>query len=303
MQFEIEFNSTAFDIGIEVSPNIAAAEKLVYVAERGPGLKRVLLVGMNRHSIPNGSAVDLIVTARPNAPESSYPLRLLNAVGVDADGAVVPVSTSDGVLTLSRSGQVRIDGVSSAASFLTGAVSPGQLVSIMGSGFTETAQVFVNGSPAAILYAGSTQINAALPDSVGSADVATIEVSTANGKASFPVSVTESFPGIFTQSMTGTGPGSVLNQNLSLNSRENPAEAGSVIAVYLTGLGRTDTSVTGEIAQRAAEVLYAGPAPGLLSVAQQVNLRIPAGTASGEQSLAVVVGSARSQPGVIVYIR
>jgi uncharacterized protein (TIGR03437 family) len=72
-------------------------------------------------------------------------------------------------------------------------------------------------------------------------------------------------PGVFA--------GAILNQDNSVNSAENPAEAGSVVQVFLTGLGEGGATV--RVHDRAfSEALYAGSAPGLIGV-QQVNARIP----------------------------
>jgi uncharacterized protein (TIGR03437 family) len=174
----------------------------------------------------------------------------------------------------------------------------------MGSGFAGDASVLVNGRPAAVLYANDGQINAAIPDGVGQSGIAYVEVATPIGKAGLEVSLAPMSPGIFTQNSSGTGQGAVLNQDLSVNSPENPAAPGSVIAVYLTGIGQMDAQVTGEIGQLEADVLYAGPAPGFISAVRQVNLRVPPNTPPGDKlSVVVAVGPARSQPGVTVSVR
>jgi uncharacterized protein (TIGR03437 family) len=83
----------------------------------------------------------------------------------------------------------------------------------------------------------------------------------------------------------------VTNQDGTVNSPEQPAKPGSVITIYLAGVGRTDSSVAdgqvngsglpalqganvwlGEI---AGDILYAGPAPGQVAGVMQINVRVP----------------------------
>jgi uncharacterized protein (TIGR03437 family) len=53
----------------------------------------------------------------------------------------------------------------------------------------------------------------------------------------------------------------------------------------------------------SAQVLYAGAAPSLVAGVMQVNVRIPAGTASGDNAVTVTVGAAASQPGITVAVQ
>jgi len=80
----------------------------------------------------------------------------------------------------------------------------------------------------------------------------------------------------------GTGAAACINQDGSLNGPDNPAPAGSVVGIYLTGLGSTaphgvDGAVTGfaplpqpigsvlvYVNGQAAQVTYAGAAPYLV---------------------------------------
>jgi uncharacterized protein (TIGR03437 family) len=84
-----------------------------------------------------------------------------------------------------------------------------------------------------------------------------------------------------------------VNPDGTPNSSEHPAPPGSVIALYGTGFGQTDppgrdgtingasaaTFVTSRIAVTVADqnapVIYAGPAPGEIAGAVQVNFRVP----------------------------
>ena len=130
--------------------------------------------------------------------------------------------------------------------------------------------------------------------------------------------VTAAAPGIFTSS-GGTGPALVTNQDGSLNSAANPAEAGSLITLYATGEGQTDSAgvdgkrstepypqpvapVALRVGGRPAEILFAAEAPGLAGMLQ-INARVPAIVAAGAVPLSLSIGAATSQDGVTVFIK
>ena len=101
-------------------------------------------------------------------------------------------------------------------------------------------QVTFNGRPAPLLYVSSTQINAVVPYGVAGFTNFPVTVKylgqTSNG---FNVQSASTSPGIFSQSGTGTGPGSILNGDGSANGPTRPATRGSVVSVYMTGEGAT----------------------------------------------------------------
>jgi uncharacterized protein (TIGR03437 family) len=137
------------------------------------------------------------------------------------------------------------------------------------------------------------------------------------GVQSTPVvyNVVAAVPGIYTQNAQGTGPGSILNQNFTINSPSLPEKRGNVITVYMTGEGATNpqgtdgaiipsdgsglkkplSTVTATIGGVTADVQYAGSAPGIVSGVMQVNLLIPATAPVGNNVPIVInVGSASS---------
>jgi uncharacterized protein (TIGR03437 family) len=90
----------------------------------------------------------------------------------------------------------------------------------------------------------------------------------ANGVPSVPqsVSLTQFAPGIFKNG--------VLNQDNNVNGPNQPAQPGSVIQIFLTGLPSTGV-ITARIGdQLISQPYYGGPAPGLSGV-QQVDLILP----------------------------
>ncbi len=201
----------------------------------------------------------------------------------------------------------------------TGRVSPGQIVTLLGSDlgpavgtatapglngryptFVGSLRVLADGVPLPLLYGQSGQVNAIVPYGLQSGRRAQFVVEY-DGKQAAPVAL-DVVPGefqLFTMDASGTGPAVALNQDGQLNSQANPAEAGSIVVVYGTGIGvTTPGGEDGALAQigplsalprpaaafavwvqgtrlAASDVLYAGAAPGLVNGLTQVNFRIP----------------------------
>jgi uncharacterized protein (TIGR03437 family) len=227
-----------------------------------------------------------------------------------------------------------INRVTNGASFNTGAISAGEIITLFGvamgpgtiQGATPTnnqypttlggVQVTVGGYPAPLIYVRGDQIAAIVPYEINRPFLANATVvvrylgQTSNGVT---LSQVGAAPGIFTTG-GGTGQGAILNSNLSVNSAGNPATKGDVVVLYVTGEGVTNPAgVTGRITTSApypqpvsgivtvtidgqpATVEFYGEAPGLVAGVMQVNVRIPAGVSSGSVPVVVRVGDASSQ--------
>ncbi len=202
-----------------------------------------------------------------------------------------------------------------AASGAPSAISPGEIISLYGTGIGSTpsgmtldatgkvpttlggTQVLINNIAVPLIYASSSQVNAIVPYEVGSG-AATVQV-VAGGMptGTWSVPVAPSAPSIFTLSGSGVGPGAIVNQDGSINSASNPAARGTAIQIYATGGGQTSPlSSTGVVAQTAsslalpinvsigganAQVLYAGNAPGEAEGVVQINAIVPQNVAPG----------------------
>lgn len=252
-----------------------------------------------------------------------------------AAGAIQPLTV---MLTVTSAGPPTITAITSAADFLATSVSPGELVTIFGtnigpatpaglqltsSGTVATTvsntSVTFNGVAAPLFYVSANQINAVVPYEVATLSNATVAVmNNSTTSATFEVNITPTAPAIFSEGSNGSGQGAILNQNSSVNSAQNPAAPGSVIAIYATGEGQTiPAGVTGAvtpstgtsfpkpvlpvtvtIGNQPATVLYAGEAPGLVSGVLQVNAMIPAGLGAGNQPVVLSIGGVMS-PNVI----
>jgi uncharacterized protein (TIGR03437 family) len=238
-------------------------------------------------------------------------------------------------------------GVVNAASYSAGAVAPGEMVSIFGtalgpangaaltldsSGKVATSiggvTVSFNGFLAPLTYAGSNQINVVVPYEIAGNSAPTVQV-TYGGQTSsqYALQLTTTAPAIFTYNGSGSGPGAILNADSTVNTQSNPAPAGSVVQIFMTGEGLTtpaqatgavtpvNTSGTGPltpapqqpvsvtIGGQPANVYFAGEAPDVVAGVLQVDAIVPPAATSGANSLVVQVGTQPSQSGVTVWVK
>ena len=140
-----------------------------------------------------------------------------------------------------------------AASFSTGAITGGEIISLFGQGLgpqsgtqptidlktgfptsLANVQVTFDGIPAPLLYVQDHQINAIAPWLVGPGS--TEICASYNGATSNCIvrGVNTAAPGVFTTDGTHAA---ALNQDGSINSPANPAQPGSIVSVFATGLG------------------------------------------------------------------
>jgi uncharacterized protein (TIGR03437 family) len=194
-----------------------------------------------------------------------------------------------------------------ATNFPTGAVAPGEIVTLFGNGFGSAEPAVNFGQfPATVLYSSDCQINAVVPFEVNPGYTTLVTVQPGGqsgdqmlGPIKLPVAVAA--PGIFTTNESGTGQGAILNQDSSANSPSNPAARGSIVSVYLTGVGALNpfladglvgpltppfpapvAGVSATIGGVEAPVAFAGQAPGLIAGATQVNIQIPQSAPTGD---------------------
>ncbi|HXB72074.1 MAG TPA: IPT/TIG domain-containing protein [Candidatus Acidoferrales bacterium] len=214
-----------------------------------------------------------------------------------------------------------VSAIINAASGSTGGLSPGENITIFGSGLgpatlaggqvsggvvttvTGNTRVLFDGVAAPVIYASAVQTSVMVPYGVAGRTSTSVQVEYL-GVPSAPTSfnVVTSAPGIYSLNLSGTGPGATLNQDgRTVNGPATPAPKGSVVTVYMTGEGQTspigtngtvtpadgtglkkpNLAVTATVGGIVAPVLYAGSAPGIVSGVMQVNLQIPATAPSG----------------------
>jgi uncharacterized protein (TIGR03437 family) len=136
------------------------------------------------------------------------------------------------------------------------------------------------------------------------------------------LAVAPSAPGLFSANASGTGNGSIVNSDGTVNTSANPAARGSFVSLYGTGEGQTNPrGVDGRIALSAypkpvlavkvtiggvdatAGILYMGAAPTLVAGVFQLVVTVPTTVAAGAVPVVVTVGSAQSQTGLTVSLK
>jgi len=226
-----------------------------------------------------------------------------------------------------------------AASYQGGSVAPGELVTIFGANFGPPSlagaqldsngrvastlsgtQVLFDGTPAPLIYSLAGQVSAVVPYEVAGKTQTVVQYVYNNVLSNtVTVPVVPTVPGVFSQNSLGTGPGSMLNPDNTLNTAQNPIPAGSYVQIFATGAGTIaggaidgapapgagaqTLTVTATVAGVNAPILYAGPAPGEVNGVLQVDLTIPAGTPSGPQPVVILVNGVASQGGVTVAVK
>jgi uncharacterized protein (TIGR03437 family) len=260
----------------------------------------------------------------------SYP----RDVAVDSKGIVYFSDQDNNRVRQLVPGLVTISAVVNAASNATGAVAPGETVTIYGSllapdGFSSFVpatgvslsvsaggtQVFFDGIPAPLTYLSSGQLNAVVPYEVAGRGSTNVVVQ-AQGKRSdpFAVGVVDTAPGIFTSSF-----GAVLNQDGSRNTPANPAHAGDIVIFFATGEGQTNPPgitgklaigtlpapvlpVTVQFAGQTVTLVYSGALPQGAGVLQ-INAVVPGGLSGDSLPVTLSVGSTQAQSGITISVQ
>ena len=145
---------------------------------------------------------------------------ILLSAGFPASFAAAPVIDSNGIVN--------------GASFASGPISPGSIVSIFGGNFAPAGsiKVLIGGVAAPVIYAGQNQVDAVVPWELIGQTETTIVVNNADGSsAPSTVKVATSNPGIFT--LDGKQ-GVILRAALRSSP---PAFRGEYLRIYATGLG------------------------------------------------------------------
>jgi uncharacterized protein (TIGR03437 family) len=222
-------------------------------------------------------------------------------------------------------------GIVDGFSFLAGAVAPGEIVTILGTGLGPPAGVATqfdpatnrlptsvsgtsvtwNAVPAPLYFVRADQINLQVPYELAGASRATVAV-TYNGQSSAPESlaVQPERPQLFPRG---------FHADFRLISSDAPASPGEVVIFFATGQGATNpASASGaapgqvppvtaalasvRIGDRPAQLLFSGQTPGTAGV-MQLNVQVPTGTPPGNAAVVLRVGPADSQPGVAIPVR
>jgi uncharacterized protein (TIGR03437 family) len=268
--------------------------------------------------VPVGAVCTISISFKPEATGlRSATLLVTESSDPGMVPAMLSVNLNGGV-----TGPPVLNALVNAASFRAGA-APGMDFSLFGTGFSiQPAQapaaplpltlggvsVAMNGIPVPLFYAGPNQINGQIPYNLP-VGPSLVSVSVNGGSSSaLAFNNMSAAPGIF---QTPDLACVAQNQDWSLNSPANPAKVGSILVVYLTGLGQVDNPVpTGAAAPvsplslplltgqaqldgQATGLQFLGLAPGFVG-AGQADVQVPSSISPGIHSLTVSVGGVTS---------
>jgi uncharacterized protein (TIGR03437 family) len=219
-----------------------------------------------------------------------------------------------------------ISGVTDAAGFGP-RVAPGSLASIFGANLAGSeasatgfplptslggASVTISGTSVPLLYANTGQINFQVPSSLASGTASLIVHGPGGASAAFSFTVTASAPAMFQYTSNHAV---AQNPDGTTNATASPAAAGSVVTVYLTGIGAVSNPVadgtaaplsplssasaaaTASFGAQSATIQFLGLTPGFAGLAQ-ANIQVPT-LPSGDYPLVITVGGYVSASAVL----
>jgi uncharacterized protein (TIGR03437 family) len=283
----------------------------------GTGLSRTFALDLSALGSFSSATLVTLDAATPAAtgpvPQSLTPAAQMQVTLPGYGAALLRLSNTQPVVTAA--------GVANAASLTAGPVSPGEIVSIFGSGLgpaagaigqytyptlisnaLEGVHVLFDGVPAPITYAGAGQVNAVVPYEVAGKANTQLQVEYLGAvSAAVSLPVANVSPGLFTAASSGTGQAAVLNiSDYTVNSAANPAARGAYVSIFGTGIGVTtpagadgmlaaapygqvnpNLTVSVTMGGIACTTNYVGAAPGLIAGALQINAQVPAGVTPG----------------------
>jgi len=275
-------------------------------------LSSVTKVDISLDGAPLASLTTAPFTFAWNAASAALGQHVLGATAYNTQG-----NTASQQVTVTVSPQ-QIGGLLGGASFLP-VVAPGSIVSLFISGFSlptatattiplpnnlSGASVTIAGQTLPFFYASSTQLNVQLPWNLP-AGANSVTVSSGGLSATAAFNVVTAAPGIFTY---GSNLAVAQNQDYTLNTASNPAEAGSYVTAYLTGIGPLDnpvglgqatpsqpysqatTAAQATVGGMSAQIYFIGMTPGSVGLAQ-ADIQIPPGLAPGTYPIQIQMGS------------
>jgi uncharacterized protein (TIGR03437 family) len=262
------------------------------------------------------------ITVTVSVP-SGAPSQITNQVTVSTAGAV-PSGVSDFTLiTPPPTVAAAVNGAS-----FSGGAAPGSIASIFGTWLGDAVtgasavplpaslsgvSLSINGTPAPLWFVSPTQINFEMPVEVTPGTATAVVTFGDTSTAPFSVTVPQAAPGIFTYGANRAV--AVNNPGQTLTDSSNPAPVGSVITVYLTGIGPVDQPVadntlspaspparatlpaSATIGGQGAAIQFIGLTPGSIALAQ-ANIVVP-NLAPGDYPVVITVGGAASNAATI----
>ncbi len=199
-------------------------------------------------------------------------------------------------------GQPTVVSVLNGASFQDAAVAPGQMVRIFGRNFGDDAAVSFDGQAARVLSVTGTEIAAIVPEGVTPDQSTQVQViSGGNLSNTQEVAVSRARPALFASNPSGSGLAAAQNPDGSLITGENPAEKGSIITLYATGLGLDTSSLKVAINGLPTQIVSVTATEEGLS---QIRVVVPVELSFDKQvPVSLQVGNEPSQMGVSLAIK
>jgi len=152
------------------------------------------------------------------------------------------------------------------------ALSPGEAIAAIGTGFGSDAQLLLDGTPLQNVSASQTSVVAVVPDDAPTSGARQVTVSS-GGASSNPMFMpaAPASPGIYSVDGSGFGQGYILNADGTLNSPSNPTTGGAAITIFATGVGQFTTVSGFAVTDLTVAVFVDGfYADGINAVMQQV---------------------------------
>lgn len=275
----------------------------------GPGLARTAAIDVSALGSFQSATLTTIdgSTSAANGP-STKSVPLAGTIQVPLNGysvAFLRLNTSN--LTVSQ--------VANAASMKAGAIAPGEVVSVTGSGmgpaagaqmqtstpgfvdnFLAGARMWFDEFAAPVVYTSARQAVAVVPWEIAGRKSVMVKaeyLGQVSAAGPMTVNVQNSAPAIFTAGGSGTGQAVALNSDpffFAVNSAATPVARGNPISFYATGAGTAADAVDGRIASaeskpnlpvtvsidgQPATVTYAGDAAGLVSGMVEITAVVP----------------------------
>jgi uncharacterized protein (TIGR03437 family) len=225
-------------------------------------------------------------------------------------------------------------GVVNAATFESGPLAPGEIISIFGNQMGPEQGVMaslqpgdtlpttlgdttlkINDVPVPLLYVSSRQINAQVPFEIAGLPSARVRLHRGSADLEGILPVAAASPGVF----GFWDQPAIMNEDGSLNDYSKPAAKGRPVIVYATGQGIVDPplatgkiapagplchapAVTAKIDDAQAVVDFSGLAPGFVGL-WQVNVVVPENVAAGFVPLVLTVNGSFTSDPVYFYVQ
>jgi uncharacterized protein (TIGR03437 family) len=280
--------------------------------------------------VMNPGGVELSVSARTDQAITATLPAYSGAAQIVVHGAAG--SDSMTFMAAAPAGSVLVTSVVNNASAAPGAIAPGEMVAIKGSGLGPASgvlysvnpatgmvdttlagtRVFFGGIAAPIVYVSATQVNAMVPYEIARQTQVTMQVSYQGNASGTTLTVAAAAPAAFTFNSTGSGQAIAANQDYSYNGPSNPAPQNSYLTIYFAGGGQTNPpgttggvngttlkylpTTTASVGGVPATVTFSGAAPGLLDGVSQLDLQLGPNTPSGPAQPLVITINGVSSP-------